>query len=145
MRLHRDAKHQLLRQNNMTLQANKGRVIVHNMERGEASTESGIVLGNDEGKSAGIRARWAQVWSKGDDITDFEVGQWIMIAHGRWTRGIDYDGEHLYMVDYPDGVLAASNCTEMPDFKAVGIHSAAKEYEFRPEEFQQYTGNQLGL
>jgi hypothetical protein len=27
----------------------------------------------------------------GPKQTDVTVGQWIMVAHGRWTRGIDID------------------------------------------------------
>jgi hypothetical protein len=30
----------------------------------------------------------------GKDQKDVQVGQWILVAHGRWTRGVDIeDGE----------------------------------------------------
>lgn len=125
------------------LQAYKGKVIVHNMERGEQQSASGIVLGNDEGKSEGIRARWAQVYAVGEGVDDFEVGQWILVSHGRWTRGINYEGSHIYMVDYPSGVLAASEGTEMPEYKAMSQHSSKQEFSYRPEMFEDYTGNKL--
>lgn len=125
------------------LQAYKGKVVVHEMERGEATSASGIVLGNDEGKTSGLRARWAKVYSKGEDITDIQVGNWILVEHGRWTRGIDFEGEHLYMVDWPTGVTCVSDSVEMPDFKSVSAHQSAREFEYRPEQFTDYTGNQL--
>ena len=129
----------------MALHAYPGKVVVHNMERGEAATNFGFVLGNDEGKTHGLRSRWAQVYAKGDDITEFEVGHWVLVSHGRWTKGIDLHDEHLYMIDWPSGVTMVSDSIEMPSFKSMSAHKSAKEFEYRPEMFTDYTGNQLGL
>jgi len=66
-------------------------VIVSDMTFDERFTTSGIVLLSDNGKSTGIRPRWGRVYAVGPKQTDVTVGQWIMVAHGRWTRGIDID------------------------------------------------------
>lgn len=124
----------------MALHAYPGKVIVHNMERGEATTSSGFILGNDEGKAHGLRARWAQVYARGDDITDVNVGDWILVQHGRWTRGIDIDGIHMYMVDWPAGVSIVSKTKDMPTYISKSQHKKAGEFEFRPEDFQDFTG-----
>lgn len=120
-----------------------GKVIVHEMERGEQRTASGIILGNDEAKTSGIRARWAKVYAKGEDITDIEVGDWILVEHGRWTRGITYGEEYLFMVDYPAGVTCAATQEEMPNTRSVSSHASAKEHTFRPEMFSEYTTDKL--
>jgi hypothetical protein len=57
----------------------------------ERITTGGIVLLGDNGKSSGIRPRWAQVYAVGPKQTDVCVGEWICVAHGRWTRGVDIE------------------------------------------------------
>ena len=87
-----------------------GKVLVHEMKRGTRMI-GGIILLNDDGKEHGIRPRWAKVYAVGEDVTDLKVGEWILIKHGRWTRGfkIDQDGEYLWAAEYPEGVLGVSD------------------------------------
>lgn len=63
----------------------RDKVLVHNMSRGERKIGS-IVVRDDDGKTFGIRPRWAQVYAVGEDITEVAHGQWVLIEHGRWTR-----------------------------------------------------------
>ena len=67
---------------------------------------------NDDGRTAGIRPRWAQIYAIGPDQKDVTVGQWILVAHGRWTRGIDIEDETgkktLRRVD-PNDILLVSD------------------------------------
>jgi co-chaperonin GroES (HSP10) len=68
-------------------------VIVSDMVFDQRISRGGIVLLNDNGSTAGIRPRWAQVYATGPDQQDVAVGQWVCVAHGRWTRGIDVEDE----------------------------------------------------
>ena len=52
---------------------------------------SGIYLLNDDGKTEGIRPRWARVYAVGPDQTDIKVDQWVYIEHGRWSRGLEVE------------------------------------------------------
>jgi co-chaperonin GroES (HSP10) len=63
-------------------------ILVTDMEFGEEKTSSGIIVQNLDGKSEGIKARWGRVWAIGPNQNDVKVGEWICVAHGRWTRGI---------------------------------------------------------
>lgn len=63
-------------------------IIVSDMAFDERLTHGGIVLLNDDMKSSGIRPRWGRVYATGPDQKDIQVGQYILISHGRWTRGI---------------------------------------------------------
>jgi len=63
-------------------------ILVTEMSFDERVTSTGIVLINDDMKSSGIRPRWGRVYAVGPDQTDVKVGQYICIAHGRWTRGV---------------------------------------------------------
>jgi co-chaperonin GroES (HSP10) len=87
-------------------------VVVADMTFDERITTGGIVLLNDNGKGSGIRPRWAQVYAVGPEQKDVAVGQWICVAHGRWTRGIDIEDElgkqTLRRVD-PNDILLVSN------------------------------------
>lgn len=71
-------------------------VIVAEMNFEEQQTKSGIIIRSDNGKSHGIHPRWARVYAVGPEQRDVAVGQWVLIEHGRWTRGIkieDAQGE----------------------------------------------------
>jgi co-chaperonin GroES (HSP10) len=63
-------------------------ILVTDMEFGEEKTSSGIIIQNLDGKSEGIKARWGRFWAIGPNQKDVKVGEWICVAHGRWTRGI---------------------------------------------------------
>jgi co-chaperonin GroES (HSP10) len=93
-------------------------VIVRDMAFDQRVTSSGIVLLNDNGTSMGIRPRWGQVYATGPDQTDVQVGQWICVAHGRWTRGIeieDEQGRHTLRRIDPEDILLVSDTQPQDD------------------------------
>ena len=64
-------------------------VLITDMNFAEQVTAGGIIVGSDNGKSEGIKPRWGKVYEIGPDQHDVKVGDWILIEHGRWTRGIE--------------------------------------------------------
>jgi len=86
-------------------------IVVTDMHFDERISNGGIILINDDMKSSGIRPRWAQVYALGPDFKDdeIEVGKWICVSHGRWTRGIEIEDEEgpktLRRVDENDILL----------------------------------------
>ena len=75
------------------LQALSDSVLVEDMTFDERLSNGGIVLLNDNGKSSGIRPRWGKVYGVGPEQQDVRVGEWICVAHGRWTRGLDIEDD----------------------------------------------------
>ena len=75
------------------LQALNDSVLVEDMTFDERLSNGGIVLLNDNGKSSGIRPRWGRVYAIGPEQKDVRVGEWICVAHGRWTRGLDIEDD----------------------------------------------------
>ena len=74
------------------LRAIADKVLVHNMHFGGQTLASGIILRDDDKKSEGIKPRWAQVYSIGPRANlDVKVGQWVLVGHGRWTRGVNIE------------------------------------------------------
>ena len=104
-------------------------VIVTDMTFDERFTTGGIVLLNDNGKSTGIRPRWGQVYAVGPEQHEVTVGQWVCVAHGRWTRGIEVEDETgkqtLRRVDPKDIMLVSDEQPQDETFSSA-IHVEAK-------------------
>jgi len=66
----------------------KNNIIVTDMSFEGRQLSSGIVLLGDDGKTDGIRPRWARVYATGPEQRDIRVGQWVLVEHGRWSRGL---------------------------------------------------------
>ena len=72
-----------------SLTAIGNRVLVTGMDFGEQKTAGGLIISSDDGKTRGIYPRWAKVYDKGPKNNDpYEVGDWVLIEHGRWTRSV---------------------------------------------------------
>ena len=69
-------------------------VLVTDMNFDARITQGGIVLPSDDGKSEGVKPRWGRVWAIGPEQQDVNVGDWIYVEHGRWTRGITVEDEN---------------------------------------------------
>jgi co-chaperonin GroES (HSP10) len=99
-------------------------VVVTEMAFTERVTSSGIVLLNDNGKSTGIRPRWGQVYAVGPKQKDVTVGQWVCVAHGRWTRGIEIEDEQgarsLRRID-PKDILLVSDTQPQDDTMSTAV------------------------
>jgi co-chaperonin GroES (HSP10) len=103
------APHQIKKQQ---LQPIKKDIIVTDMIFDERISRGGIILPNDNGTSKGIRPRWGQVYAVGPQQQEVQVGQWVCVAHGRWTRGLDIEDESgkrtIRKVDPKDLLLVAN-------------------------------------
>lgn len=75
----------------------------------EVRTASGLILPSEAGNDRGIRPRWAQVYAVGPDQIDIQSNQWILIDHGRWTRGVKLDDNKVYRRVDPKDVLMVSD------------------------------------
>jgi hypothetical protein len=99
----------------------------------ERTLDSGIVLLGDDGKTDGIRPRWAQVYTVGPNQTDVTVGQWVLLEHGRWSRGIKIikGGEEFTIrrAD-PDAIMMVSDEEPNSESIANSVHAERKTREF---------------
>lgn len=110
------------------LHPTKDNVVVTDMLFSERKLSSGIVLLSDNGKGTGIRPRWGQVYAIGPDQKDVSVGQWILVAHGRWTRGVSIEDEGgpktIRKVD-PKDILLISDELPEDDTMSDALHIEA--------------------
>jgi len=95
-----------------SIKALNDHVLVADMNFKERQLSSGIYLLNDDARTAGIRPRWARVYATGPDQQDIRIGQWILVSHGRWTRGVtieDTAGEVTIRRVDPNDILLVSD------------------------------------
>jgi hypothetical protein len=105
--------------NQHQIRAIKKDVLITDMEFDVRFTQAGLILLNDNGKSTGIRPRWGCVYAVGPQQQDVTVGQWILVAHGRWTRGLDIQDETgtrtIRKIDPKDILLVSDSETRPQD------------------------------
>ena len=98
-------------------------VIVTDMEFGEQRTKSGLIIRSDDGTAHGVKPRWGRVWAVGPAQKDVRVGDWILVAHGRWTRGIEFQEENSSSITIrrveTDAILMT--CDEKPTDVSLGV------------------------
>jgi len=112
-------------------------VLVTDMNFDQRISKGGIVLPSDDGKSEGVRHRWCRVWAIGPEQQDVKVGEWILVEHGRWTRGVTVeleDGTDITMrrIDLK-GILMVTD--ENPGDNTFGVHSKVEHQTFDPSTF----------
>jgi len=111
-----------------SIRAKHDEIIVTDMDFSERKLSSGIVLLSDNGKSEGIRPRWGRIIAIGPKQTQFRVGQWILVAHGRWTRGADIELDGVAMtihrVDINEILLYSD---DRPTDETLGLNGVAQK------------------
>jgi len=117
----------------------RNNIVVVDMEFGEQITATGLVLMSDDGKSEGVKSRWGRVYAVGPEQIDVKVGEWILLEHGRWSRGftvLDDDGNDVVIrrAD-PNGILMVTD--EKPNQIIYGNHSTVTHATFDPASFSR--------
>ena len=104
-------------------------IIVRDMYFAGRTLSSGILIAGDDSKTSGIRPRWAQVYKVGPKQLDVREGQWILVEHGRWTRGakIEVNGQEIVVrrVD-PNNIILVSDKEVVDDNLSTAVQAEAK-------------------
>jgi len=107
-------------------------VLIYNMNFEEQKTAAGIIVRSDDGKSEGIKPRWGKVWAVGQDQHDIKVNDWILIEHGRWTRGIKaetQDGTEI-VIRKVENISIMAIMDHCPNDITLGLSNASTTPEF---------------
>nr|ASN63667.1 co-chaperonin GroES [uncultured virus] len=103
-------------------------IAVKEMEFGEQKTASGLIIASDDGKVGGIHPRWGEVMAIGPEQEDVSIGQWVLVAHGRWSRGFELNGETVRTVD-PNDVLGIQDQAPSNDILTPTAGHQTRAYE----------------
>jgi co-chaperonin GroES (HSP10) len=114
-------------------------VLITDMNFDARVSKGGIVLPSDDGKSEGVRHRWGRVWAVGAEQKDVKVGEWILLEHGRWTRGVtvvEQDGTEITIRRADtNAILMVSE--ERPADDTFGVHGQVTHQTFDPSTFSR--------
>ena len=114
-------------------------VLITDMEFGEEKTKGGIIIQSLDGKSEGIKSRWGRVWAIGPEQKDVAVGEWILLEHGRWTRGVtvvDDNGDEI-IIRRADLKAILAVADEKPSETIFGAHQKVQHATIDPSGFVQ--------
>ena len=115
-------------------------VLITDMEFGEQVSKGGIYIPSDDGKSEGVRHRWGRVWAIGPEQQDVKVGDWILLEHGRWTRGVtvvEEDGTEIVIrrADIKAILMVSDEKPSESMLNTWGSHSKVSHQTFDPSTF----------
>lgn len=119
-----------------TIRPLKERILAELLGLGERVTSTGIVIAGENGKDRGVRPRWAKVHLVGEGIDWVKPGQYLLVAHGRWSRQFEceHQGQKLKLVHLDNKeCLIVSDEEPTDDFIGTGI--ATKPDGVRAEDF----------
>lgn len=114
----------------------RNRVLAELLGLDDRVTTSGIIIKSENGKDRGIRPRWARVVLVGEGIDWCEPGQYVLVAHGRWSRQFECEhaGEKLKLVHLDNKeCLIVTDEEPTDDFVGAGIDTAPTVH--RAEDF----------
>lgn len=112
-------------------------ILITDMEFGETQTKGGLVLLSDDGKAEGVKHRWGRVWAIGPQQKEVKVGEWILLEHGRWTRGVtvvEADGTEI-IIRRADLKAILAVAEEKPAEDLFGKHSTVTHATVDPSTF----------
>jgi co-chaperonin GroES (HSP10) len=108
-------------------------VIVTEMTFDDRKLASGVILLGDDGKTDGIRPRWARVYATGPEQQDVSVGQWVLVEHGRWSRGLKIvkGGEEIVIRRADPNAIIFVSDDEPEDINTIStaVHAERKRRE----------------
>lgn len=105
-----------------TIRPLRDNILIVDMDFSEQKTAFGIIITSDDGKGHGVKPRWGRVWAVGPEQKDVQVGEWVYVEHGRWTRGItveDDDQEIVIRMVEPKAIMLRSD--EKPQDVYLGV------------------------
>lgn len=73
----------------------------------ERTTAAGLIMADDHLSEDYVRPRWFEVTHVGPEQKDVNVGQYVLVTYGRWSRGIDTVGsmreeDKIFLIDHND-------------------------------------------
>lgn len=83
-------------------------IIISDIENDNQKVVKGIIRISQDRTTEGIRPRWAKIIKVGPDQKDVSAGQWILIEHGQWTRGVLIN-DITYRKANSNGILLVSD------------------------------------
>lgn len=79
----------------MKIRAIRDSILCTDGDFGDTFTRGGILIKKTIGKAEGITPRWFRVFDTGPEVDFVRPGQWVLVAYGRWTEGVDIEDDRF--------------------------------------------------
>lgn len=79
---------------------------------GYKKSKSGLLIADKDMEASGIKPRWFKIVSVGEKIDWLSDGDYVLVAHGRWSNGVDIDNEKVYLLDNNEILMLSSGKPE---------------------------------
>lgn len=78
---------------------------------GIKTTAGGLIINEKDGATESIRPRWFEITHVGPNNKDVSTGDFVLVAHGRWSRAftINVDDDTKYFHLDSDEILIKSD------------------------------------
>ena len=73
-----------------------------------ATTKGGVIINNNAHQDYVFPPRWFEVVAVGPEQEDVSVGDFVLVAHGRWSQHVVFNDEEIHRLDV-DEILAVSD------------------------------------
>ena len=72
-----------------------------------------LFIKDKDGDTSGIGPRWFRVHSVGEGIDWVNEGQYLFVAHGRWSQGMKINDQlKLHLLDNEECLMVSDECPE---------------------------------
>jgi co-chaperonin GroES (HSP10) len=85
---------------------------------GFKKTKSGIILKDEDMTASAVRPRWFKIYSTGEKIDWVVEGQYVLVAHGRWSNGVKVNDDlKIYLLDNEEMLMVSDTKPEGVTFE----------------------------
>ena len=87
---------------------------------GYKKSKSGLLIADKDMDQNSIRPRWFKIYAVGEEIDYVTEGQYVLVAHGRWSNGIKaWEGsdDKLYLLDNKELLMVSDDKPEGVEFE----------------------------
>lgn len=75
---------------------------------GFKKTASGLLINDKDMTTEAVRPRWFKIYATGPDVTFVSEGQYVMVAHGRWSPGVKISEDlKIYLLDNEECLMVS--------------------------------------
>jgi hypothetical protein len=98
----------------MKIKALPGKILAIMVDKpdGFRKTSGGIIMQDKDATSGAIRPRWFKIYTLGADIDIVKEGDYVLVAHGRWSNGVKIDDleDKLFQLDNEELLMVSDEC-----------------------------------
>ena len=79
-------------------------------------SKSGLLIADKDMDESGIKPRWFKIYSVGEEVDFCTEGDYVLVSHGRWSRGVEIGpDEKVWLIDNNDCLMISDTHPDETD------------------------------